>query len=117
AFKYSARPGTPAALMDDQVHEAVKAERLARLQALLNAQTLAFNKACIGKSYTVLLDRVGKQPGQLIGRSPYMQPVVVNAGGAMMHTLQGVMITSATSTSLKGELVADFVQDDKRACA
>lgn len=117
AFKYSVRPGTPAALMDDQVHEAVKAARLARLQALLNAQTLAFNKACIGKSYTVLLDRVGKQPGQLIGRSPYMQPVVVNAGGAMMHTLQGVMITSATSTSLKGELVADFVQDDKRACA
>jgi tRNA-2-methylthio-N6-dimethylallyladenosine synthase len=117
AFKYSARPGTPAALMDDQVGEAVKAERLARLQALLNAQTLAFNMACIGKPYAVLLDRVGKQPGQLIGRSPYMQPVVVEADATLMHTLQTVVITSATSTSLKGELVSDFIRDDKRACA
>jgi tRNA-2-methylthio-N6-dimethylallyladenosine synthase len=73
--------------------------------------------ACIGKPYTVLLDRIGKQQGQLIGRSPYMQPVVVEADATLMHTLQTVVITSATSTSLKGELVSDFIRDDKRACA
>lgn len=107
SFKYSARPGTPAALMDDQVPEAVKAERLARLQALLGEQTLAFNKGAVGKTMTVMLDRTGRHPGQLIGRSPYMQPVVVEAPDALMHTVQEVLITSAGPLSLKGELCRD----------
>ena len=114
SFKYSARPGTPAAAMDGQVAEAVKAERLARLQALLGEQTLAFNKASVGKTYSVLLDRVGKRPGQLVGRSPYMQAVVVEAPRDAMHTIRDVTITSAGPNSLKGVL-ADG--EEKRACA
>ena len=117
SFKYSARPGTPAALMENQVPEAVKAERLARLQALLNAQALDFNKASVGKTYPVLLDRSGKQPGQLVGRSPYMQAVVVEApmdtGKSLMHSIQNVTITSAGPNSLKGVMV----RDEERACA
>ena len=72
SFKYSPRPGTPAALMDKQIPEAVKAERLARLQALLDTQSLDFNLRAVGQVLPVLLDRTGKHPGQLIGRSPYM---------------------------------------------
>jgi len=118
SFKYSARPGTPAALMDDQVVEAVKAERLARLQALLGEQSLAFNKGSVGKTYSVLLDRAGRDDGQLIGRSPYMQPVVVEAPSALLHTLQDVTITSAGPLSLKGDL-CDLEKStaNKRACA
>lgn len=113
AFKYSPRPGTPAALMEDQVPEAVKAERLARLQVLLSAQTLAFNKASVGQTYTVLFDRIGKKPGQLIGRSPYMQPVVVEADASILHSTQTVTITAASPSSLMGELR----HSDERACA
>ena len=115
AFKYSPRPGTPAAMMEDQVPEAVKAERLARLQVLLGAQTLAFNKASVGKTYPVLFDRVGKKPGQLIGRSPYMQPVVVDADDSVMHTMQNVTITAASPSSLLGTLILDTKTE--RACA
>jgi tRNA-2-methylthio-N6-dimethylallyladenosine synthase len=77
SFKYSPRPGTPAAAMADQVPEPVKEARLAELQALLIRQTEAFNRACIGREMAVLLDRPGRYPGQLLGRSPYMQPVHV----------------------------------------
>ncbi|MFC1673915.1 tRNA (N6-isopentenyl adenosine(37)-C2)-methylthiotransferase MiaB [Pseudomonadota bacterium] len=104
SFKYSARPGTPAASLDDQVPEAVKAERLARLQALLNQQSLDFNKSLVGRSFDVLLDRTGKHAGQLVGRSPYMQAVVVEADERLMHTIQRVTITSAAPNSLMGEL-------------
>jgi len=77
SFKYSPRPGTPAAALPDQVPEPVKEARLAELQALLIRQTEAFNRACIGREMAVLLDRPGRYPGQLLGRSPYMQPVHV----------------------------------------
>lgn len=105
SFKYSPRPGTPAAMMEDQVEESIKAERLERLQELLNQQTTDFNKASIGKTMTVLFDRVGKKPGQLIGRSPYMQAVVVETDPSMMHRSCDVEITSAHTYSLKGNLV------------
>ncbi len=77
SFKYSPRPGTPAAAMQgvEQVGEAVKAERLARLQALLGEQQLAFNRASVGRRLAVLFERPGRKPGQFIGRSPYMQSV------------------------------------------
>jgi tRNA-2-methylthio-N6-dimethylallyladenosine synthase len=75
SFKYSARPGTPAAALPDPVPEPVKEARLAELQALLWRQTEAFNRACLGREMAVLLDRPGRYPGQLLGRSPYMQPV------------------------------------------
>mgnify|MGYP000029225997 FL=1 len=113
SFKYSARPGTPAALMDCQVEEAVKADRLAELQALLNTQTLAFNAQCVGKTMPVLLDRAGKKPGQLVGRSPYMQAVVVEAPEQLLNRIVDVTITSARPNSLMGELNLD----DRKACA
>jgi len=113
SFKYSARPGTPAALMDFQVDEAVKAERLAQLQALLNAQTLNFNMQSVGKTLPVLLDRSGKKPGQLVGRSPYMQAVVVDAAEEFMNRIVDVTMVSAGPNSLLGTLN----QDNRKACA
>jgi tRNA-2-methylthio-N6-dimethylallyladenosine synthase len=77
SFKYSPRPGTPAAESENQVPESVKAERLARLQELLNKQQMKFNEASLGRRMKVLLERRGKQAGQLVGRSPYMQAVHV----------------------------------------
>ena len=113
SFKYSPRPGTPAALMDFQVEDAVKSERLSELQALLNAQTLAFNSQCIGKTMPVLLDRAGKKTGQLVGRSPYMQAVVVEAPEQLLNRIVDVTITSAGPNSLMAELNLD----DRKACA
>jgi len=75
SFKYSIRPGTPGAVMENQVPEAVKDERLQRLQAVLNAQQVAFNRAMIGRTLPVLFEKPGKHAGQLVGRSPYLQAV------------------------------------------
>jgi tRNA-2-methylthio-N6-dimethylallyladenosine synthase len=75
SFKYSVRPGTPGAAMEDQVAEEVKDERLQRLQAVLNAQQIAFNRAMIGRTLPVLFEKPGKHAGQLVGRSPYLQAV------------------------------------------
>ena len=71
SFKYSPRPGTPAALMEDQVPDEVNVRRLAELQALLNAQKRAFNSDCVGRVIPVLLDPRGRPPGQLVGRVPH----------------------------------------------
>ena len=75
SFKYSARPGTPAAERAEQVDEDVKADRLARLQALLCAQQAAFNLRMVGRTLDVLWDGPGRKTGQLSGRSPYLQAV------------------------------------------
>ena len=81
SFKYSARPGTPAALRPEQVPETVKAERLAELQALLaDAAARASTRACVGRTLPVLFEKPGRHPGQLVGRSPYLQ--AVHAAGA-----------------------------------
>jgi tRNA-2-methylthio-N6-dimethylallyladenosine synthase len=115
SFKYSARPGTPAAALDDtQVPEAVKTERLAMLQQLLNAQQVAFNESCVGRVLPVLLDREGRREGQLIGRSPYMQSVPVAASQRLAGTTVDVRITAAHANSLAGEMVlADGITIDK----
>ncbi|MBF0250297.1 MAG: tRNA (N6-isopentenyl adenosine(37)-C2)-methylthiotransferase MiaB [Alphaproteobacteria bacterium] len=113
SFKYSARPGTPAAMMDFQVDEAVKAARLARLQDLLNTQTLAFNRSMVGRTLAVLLDRPGKKPGQMAGRSPYMQAVVVEAPAERINTIQAVTVTSGGPNSLLGRIDGAI----ERACA
>jgi len=106
SFKYSARPGTPAASLDDaQVPEAVKNERLATLQQLLNAQQVAFNESIVGRTVPVLLDRTGRRAGQLMGRSPYMQSVPVTAPQRLAGTVVDVRITAARANSLAGELV------------
>lgn len=100
SFKYSARPGTPAAALPNQVPEAVKDERLAVLQALLREQQLAYNAAMAGRRMQVLLDRVGKRPGQLLGRSPYMQSVVVEAPQARIGDMLDVAIVAGYLNSL-----------------
>ncbi len=105
SFKYSARPGTPAAAMPGQVPEPVKAERLARVQDLLNTQQIAFNRRCEGLEMAVLFDRPGKHPGQLVGRSPFMQPVHVTAPERLMGTVQRVRIDQGQPNSLAGRLV------------
>ncbi|PWG02939.1 tRNA (N6-isopentenyl adenosine(37)-C2)-methylthiotransferase MiaB [Sphingosinicella humi] len=101
SFKYSARPGTPAAEMDGQVPADVMDERLQRLQALLNEQQLAFNRATVGRRTSVLLERLGKKPGQLIGKSPWLQSVHLETD-ASLGDLVEVEIVSAGPNSLAG---------------
>ncbi len=79
-FKYSPRPGTPAAARDDQVDEAVKSERLAELQAVLGTSQLAFNQRAVGRRFEILFERPGRRPRQWIGKSPYSQAVRVESG-------------------------------------
>ena len=105
SFKYSPRPGTPAAALPDQVPDAVKAERLAQLQALLEAQQSAFNQASVGRRLDVLLERRGRASGQLVGRSPAMQAVHLEAPDRLFGQLVEVEITEAHPNSLGGRLV------------
>ena len=101
SFKYSPRPGTPAAL-DEQIAEDVKKERLARLQELLGQQQLAFNQSCVGKTMSVLLDRKGKLENQMVGRSPYLQSVHVENSSQHYGEIIEVEITKASQVSLTG---------------
>ncbi len=103
SFKYSPRPGTPAAEMDGQIAEAVKTERLARLQAALERQRQAFNAALLGRALEVLFEKPGRLPGQIVGRSPYLQPVQVMAPAHRIGTLARVEITAIGTNSLFGE--------------
>lgn len=105
SFKYSPRPGTPASLMKNQIPEKVKTERLMKLQALLLSQQKAFNQATVGKTLEVLLTEQGKEKGQLIGYSPYLQGTVVKSPKKMLGQIVRVKITEATATALKGEIV------------
>ncbi len=102
SFKFSPRPGTPAAAMRGQIKESVKAERLARLQALLQAQAEAFNRACLGRTLEVLIDGEGRHPGQLHGRTPYQQPVHLPADGLSPGDLAPVTIIACHPHSLAG---------------
>ena len=111
SFKYSPRPGTPASGMAGHLPEAVKEERLAALQALLQTQSTRFNEGCVGRSFDVILDRIGRREGQLIGRSPYMQSVYVTAPAALMNSTQKLTITTAHGNSLGARL------SEERACA
>jgi tRNA-2-methylthio-N6-dimethylallyladenosine synthase len=104
SFKYSPRPGTPAAERDDQVADSVKTERLARLQASIERQRTAFNVACAGQSFGVLFEKQGRIPGQLVGRSPYLQPVNVMAPSSLIGEIATVRITGIGSNSLFGAL-------------
>jgi tRNA-2-methylthio-N6-dimethylallyladenosine synthase len=105
SFKYSPRPGTPAADMQDQVPEAVKSERLYRLQAAIDRHQAAFNARCLGRTFDVLFDKPGRHPGQIVGRSPYLQPVQVMAPTTMIGEIAAVTITEIGANSLFGELV------------
>jgi tRNA-2-methylthio-N6-dimethylallyladenosine synthase len=111
SFKYSPRPGTPAALAEDQVPEEAKDERLQALQALLREQQLGFNRGTVGRTIPVLLERPGREPGQLLGRSPWLQPVHLEAPAAAMGRIVDVRVRAATATSLSGRLDAPVMED------
>jgi tRNA-2-methylthio-N6-dimethylallyladenosine synthase len=102
SFKYSPRPGTPAASEDDQVAEPVKAERLAELQALLQEQQRAFNRSCVGRTLPVLFEKPGRHAGQMVGRSPYLQPVHANIAADRVGHVMEVTILEAQPNSLAG---------------
>ncbi|MCS5597356.1 MAG: tRNA (N6-isopentenyl adenosine(37)-C2)-methylthiotransferase MiaB [Alphaproteobacteria bacterium] len=104
SFKYSPRPGTPAANMASLVREDVKTERLAALQGLINEQQLEFNKNCIGKTLPVLFDRTDKKGDKLHGRTPYNQAIHVSAPARLMGHSANVVIDGAFANSLTGEL-------------
>ena len=107
SFKYSPRPGTPASGQKKQVKDEVKSERLARLQALLNRQADAFNRQMVGVRLSVLLEREGRHPGQLVGKSPYLQAVHVETAGERIGDLIEVDITAHHAHSLGGRPAAD----------
>ncbi len=109
SFKYSARPGTPAAIMAQQVPEDAKAERLERLQALLRRQQEAFNAAMVGRTLPVLFERDGRHEGQLVGRSPYLQAVHATAPG-LIGEIAEVIIEALHPNSLAGRLADPVAQ-------
>ncbi len=104
SFKYSARPGTPAANMQGLVREDVKSERLTRLQALLSEQQLAFNKTSLGLTMPVLFERKGGKDGILQGRTPYNQSINVPANDRLIGRIEPVLITGASPNNVVGEL-------------
>jgi tRNA-2-methylthio-N6-dimethylallyladenosine synthase len=107
SFKYSPRPGTPAAAAPDQVEEAEKDRRLQELQALLRDQQTAFNAASAGRVVEVLFTGPGRHPGQLGGRSPQLQAVHVDGDAALIGTARPVKIVRANTNSLTGTLLPE----------
>jgi len=107
SFKYSRRPGTPAAGMAGQIDEAVKTERLLRLQALLEVQQREFNAAQIGRMAPVLFERPGRHPGQIIGRSPYLQAVHCAGDPSVIGSIASVCVVGAAHNSLTGRLMLE----------
>lgn len=104
SFKYSPRPGTPAAQMPDQVSDAVKSARLQILQDLLDQGRRDFNRSCAGRVLPVLFERPGRHPGQLVGRSPYLQGVHAQAPARCQGAVVNVRITGIGPNSLAGEV-------------
>jgi tRNA-2-methylthio-N6-dimethylallyladenosine synthase len=108
SFKYSPRPGTPAATMEDQIPRDIMDERLQRLQARITEHRLAFNRSKVGVETQVLIDRRGKHPGQMIGKSPWLQSVHLETD-AQPGDIVDVTLVSAGPNSMSGavrELVA-----------
>ncbi|MET3901311.1 tRNA-2-methylthio-N6-dimethylallyladenosine synthase [Devosia sp. UYZn731] len=104
SFKYSTRPGTPGANLGGQIAEEIKTERLHRLQDLVNAQTTAFHAACVGKTMPVLIERPGRMPGQVGGRSPYLQAVHLDGSPDLIGAIHQVEIVGTSTNSLVGRL-------------
>jgi tRNA-2-methylthio-N6-dimethylallyladenosine synthase len=115
SFKYSPRPGTPAAGQARQVEEPVKAERLAALQQLLGAQQLAFNRRAEGGRVPVLIDRAGRRPGQVQGRSPHMQAVHLAGDARLVGQILDVTIDAGLANSLAGHLPLTTPADERAA--
>jgi tRNA-2-methylthio-N6-dimethylallyladenosine synthase len=104
SFKYSPRPGTPAAEME-QLPESIKDQRLRELQAAIDRQQAAFNARCVGRRFAVLFEKPGRLPGQLVGRSPYLQPVQAMAPPKLTGEIAAVTIDRLGANSLFGTLV------------
>jgi tRNA-2-methylthio-N6-dimethylallyladenosine synthase len=111
SFKYSPRPGTPGADFSDQIAEAIKSERLGRLQIQLDAQRHTFNESMIGQVTEILFEKPGRHPGQLTGKTPYLQTVQVEVDRLKLASMIGVRmlvkITAAGANSLFGELIGE----------
>ena len=106
SFKYSTRPGTPGASLAGQVEDAVKSERLLRLQALLGDQQAAFNRGLEGREIDVLLERPGKTPDQILGRSPWLQSVVAASSVGSIGDIVRLRVVSGGRNSLQAEALA-----------
>ena len=106
SFKYSERPGTPGAELENKVPEEVKSERLTRLQALLNEQQLAFNRGCVGQEIDVLAEKPGGRERQLSGRSPWLQVVNFEGDVSQIGSMVRLRVTHAGPSSLVGEPVS-----------
>ena len=117
SFKYSARPGTPAAEHQDQVPEVVKSERLQRLQALLNEQQLAFNEAMADRVVPVLFDRRGKKPGQLVGRSPWLQATHIDLDPVRADALFGAVSDVRVARGAPNGLVGSLADPKQESAA
>ncbi|ODT79050.1 MAG: tRNA (N6-isopentenyl adenosine(37)-C2)-methylthiotransferase MiaB [Pelagibacterium sp. SCN 64-44] len=104
SFKYSTRPGTPGAALDGQVPEEIKTERLYRLQDLVNRQTADFHASCVGRTLPVLIERPGRMPGQVGGRSPYLQAVHLDGSTDLIGAIHQVEIVGTSTNSLVGRL-------------
>ena len=104
SFKYSPRPGTPAASHPDQVADAVKSERLQRLQSRIVAAQAAFLASRVGMTADILFEHPGRHPGQIVGRSPWLQPIHVAGGQELIGTIGRVLIERSSANSLFGTL-------------
>ena len=104
SFKYSPRPGTPAALMAAQIPEGEKESRLDRLHEVLERHRLAFNRAAVGRVFDVLVERSGRKPGQLIGRTPYLQAIHFDGPARLIGTITSVDVIAAHGVSLSGRI-------------
>jgi tRNA-2-methylthio-N6-dimethylallyladenosine synthase len=104
SFKYSPRPGTPASAMTTQVPEDVKNERLQRLQKVIEDDRQAFNATMVGKTLPVLFERIGRMPGQIVGRSPYLQGVWTQGPPSLIGQIADVVIEACGPNSLTGRL-------------
>ena len=105
SFKYSPRPGTPAAMLERQVPEAEKDARLQALQALLAEQQRGFNATLVGRTIPVLFQEAGRKPGQVLGKSPWLQSVHATGPARLVGQIVDVQIVAAHAVSLSGEIV------------
>lgn len=106
SFKYSTRPGTPGADMPNQVPEDVKSERLQRLQALLTQQQKDFMQSLVGKNMDVLIEKPGREAGQIVGRSPWLQPVICHESVGEVGDIVNVKISQVMVNSLVSDTIA-----------
>jgi len=113
SFKYSPRPGTPAATAADQIEESKKADRLARLQAVIDACQKTFNHSTVGSTAEILFERRGRHAGQIVGRSPWLLPVQVEAPETLIGSIGRVVIESVSSNSLFGRLAGREAMPDR----